>query len=182
MAEMLPALKSRLHLINGDPDAGRKELGNIWPNVAGITVLPFIDLFLFPFACEVAIGSGEYERVLSLAEEFSGALDKSGIRSMLPDSYYFMGRALWALERPEAAYEAIIKARAAAEEIGACRILYQILDVLAEMEASRGNVVEAAALREQAQEVVSYIADHAGGEELRASFMALPEVQAVLKS
>jgi predicted ATPase len=182
MAEMLPALKSRLHLINGDPDAGRKELGNIWPNVAGITVLPFIDLFLFPFACEVAIGSGEYERVLSLAEEFSGALDKSGIRSMLPDSYYFMGRALWALERPETAYEAIVKARAAAEEIGACRILYQILDVLAEMEASRGNVVEAAALREQAQEVVSYIADHAGGEELRASFMALPEVQAVLKS
>jgi hypothetical protein len=145
-------------------------------------VFPFTDLWLFPYSCEVALAFGEYERVLSLAEEFSIELDKTGMRFLLPDAYYFMGRALWALEKPEAAYEAMVMARTAAEDIGARRILYQILDALAEMESTRGNETEAAALKEDAHEVVSFIADHTGSEELRASFLALPEVQAVLGS
>jgi hypothetical protein len=43
-----------------------------------------------------------------------------------------------------------------------------------------GNTAEADSLRAQAREVVSYIADHAGGEEMRTSFISLPEVQSVL--
>ena len=51
---------------------------------------------------------------------------------------------------------------------------------LAEIEETGGNAAEAGSLRTQAHEVVTYIAEHAGSEEMRASFLSLPEVQSVL--
>ncbi|MFQ5593143.1 MAG: hypothetical protein ACE5HA_03240 [Anaerolineae bacterium] len=73
------------------------------------------------------------------------------------------------------------EARAEAEAMGARRMLWQILAALAEIEGQRGRMAEAENLRAQAREVIAFIADHTGTSELRASFLAQPEVHAVLE-
>ena len=66
--------------------------------------------------------------------------------------------------------------------MGARWSLWPILLTMSQLEAKRGHAAEADALRHQARELVEDIADHAGTPELRASFLNLPEVQAVMQS
>ena len=80
----------------------------------------------------------------------------------------------------EAALEALNAARAEAEALGSRRNLWPILALLSEMEAQRGNDADAQALRQRATELLTHIADHISDAELRASFLALPRVRAVL--
>jgi hypothetical protein len=49
------------------------------------------------------------------------------------------------------------------------------------LEAGRGHIAKSQTLRQQAREIITYIADHCP-PDLRASFLYLPEVQAVLDS
>ena len=69
-----------------------------------------------------------------------------------------------------------MEARAEAEAIGSRRMLWQILFALSRLET---DPTEAERLRQQAREIAKYIADHTP-PDLRASFLALPAVQAVL--
>jgi hypothetical protein len=59
-------------------------------------------------------------------------------------------------------------------------VLWQICAQLAEMETVRGNHATAQALVEEAQTTIAYIADHAGQEDLRDTFLELPLVQKLL--
>jgi hypothetical protein len=98
----------------------------------------------------------------------------------LADGLYLRSQALLFLGRADAAYDALMQARAEAEALGARRILWEILFALSQIEAERGNAAEAEALRRQAREIVEYIADHAGAPELRASFLGQPRVREAL--
>ena len=49
--------------------------------------------------------------------------------------------------------------------------------LLADLEEAHGRHDDALASRRRAQEIVTYIADHAGSDDLRDSFVALPEVR-----
>jgi hypothetical protein len=77
----------------------------------------------------------------------------------------------------EAARKTLLEAQAEAEVIGSRRILWQILFTLSQLET---EPAETERLRKQAQEIVAYIANNISEPELRASFLGLPEVQAVL--
>ena len=57
-------------------------------------------------------------------------------------------------------------------------MLWQILATQRKVERASGNEAAAERLIKQAREVVNYIAEHAG--EMRATFLARPDVQAVL--
>ncbi len=56
------------------------------------------------------------------------------------------------------------------------RMLWQILATQAELET---NSAEAKQLRQQAGEIINYIADHSPAD-LRDLFLALPKVQAIM--
>lgn len=51
------------------------------------------------------------------------------------------------------------------------------VQILAALETAVNHPAAAQQYRQQAQEIITYIADHAGSNELRASFLALPAVQ-----
>ena len=80
----------------------------------------------------------------------------------------------------EAARSALLEARAAAEEKGERTMLWQILATLSDLERKSGHEAEAEKLRDQAREIIDYIADHAGTDELRSAFLAQPAVVRVL--
>jgi class 3 adenylate cyclase/tetratricopeptide (TPR) repeat protein len=117
---------------------------------------------------------------LERMEYLISRMRQAGMRHYLPEGLWLQGKALLALNEPESGRTAFLEAQKVGEQTGARRILWRILWELSQLEREAGNPTEAGLHRHQAQEIVTYIADHAGSEELRASFLSLPEVQSVL--
>jgi hypothetical protein len=90
------------------------------------------------------------------------------------------GKALAAMDDSDQAREVLREARAVAEKIGQRTVLWQILAALAEIEEEQGNNGKAKSYRDEARNIIDYIAGHSGSEELRASFLSLPEVKTLL--
>jgi tetratricopeptide (TPR) repeat protein len=103
------------------------------------------------------------------------------MRSFLADALHFKGKALLAQGRVEAARAAWMEARAEAEALGSRRVLWPILAALAEIEAGRGHAAEAQGLRQQAREIITYIADHCP-PDLRNAFLNLADVRGALEA
>lgn len=81
--------------------------------------------------------------------------------------------------RTSMAVSAEVKIRMGHLEL-AGRILWQILWELSRLELAAGNSSAAILYKQNSQEIVTYIANHTNSEELRASFLSLPEVQSLL--
>jgi tetratricopeptide (TPR) repeat protein len=96
------------------------------------------------------------------------------------EACYLQGKAAMSKGQTAAAYEALQAGRSLAEAIGNRIDLWPILWELSQLEAAAGNTDEAERLCLQAREIVTYIAKHTGSDELSASFLALPEVRAIL--
>ena len=107
-------------------------------------------------------------------------LTKAGARTFLPDALYFKGRALLAQGRTSEARESLAEASALAEQIGARRSHWQILGTLSQLDVEAGRGAEAEVLRNKALDTVMYIAERTGSDELRASFLTMPDVRAVV--
>ncbi|MBI3763062.1 MAG: hypothetical protein HY260_14535 [Chloroflexi bacterium] len=131
-------------------------------------------------ACHFALARGDYERAVSTANELLAVARQLRIRLFASDTLYYRGKALMEIGRIDEALASLAEARAEAEALGSCRTLWQILAALSPIEAARGDNAEAASLRRQAQEIVEHIADHAGSDELRESFLNMADVRQVM--
>jgi tetratricopeptide (TPR) repeat protein len=124
---------------------------------------------------------GNPERAFSRLEERVQSYRQAGFCFNLAEELWLRGRVHLALGEVQAAREFLLEAKAVAKEKEERLILWQILTTLSENESVNGNKAEAEKLREQACEIIHYIADHAGDEEdLCASFLAQPAVAWVL--
>jgi len=123
---------------------------------------------------------GNPESALDRTGNVIHQLNKAGGRFYLAELYWLQGKAQLALEGTSQAKEAFLQAKMVAEETGERTILWQILASLSDLERMRGNELEAENLRRQAREIVCYIAENAGSDALRDSFMVQPAVAQVL--
>ncbi len=98
----------------------------------------------------------------------------------LPEGLFLQGKALLALNEPELGWAAFLEAKKVSQNTGARRMQWQVLWEMSQLESAAGNASDAALYRQQAQEIITYIAGHSGSEKLRKSFLSLPEVQSVL--
>jgi hypothetical protein len=105
---------------------------------------------------------------------------RAGIRRYLPEGLWLQGKALLALNEPQSGHAAFLEARQVAEDTGAQPILWQVLWELSQLATAAGNTSDAIGFKQQAQKIITYIADHTGSEELRVSFLSMPEVESVL--
>jgi tetratricopeptide (TPR) repeat protein len=124
------------------------------------------------------LAQGRPEALFAGLEEQVWQYREAGFLSFLADEYWLRGRTEMALGNYEAAREALLKARDAAEAQEEQAVLWQILVSLAEVEEACGDVETAERLRDEAREVVGYIVEHAG--ELRERFLERPEVVSLL--
>jgi tetratricopeptide (TPR) repeat protein len=120
------------------------------------------------------------ERALDRMHALAQRLADSGSQYYLAEALWLQGKACLALEKVEQASDALQEAVLAAEYTGERTVLWQVLAMLADLKTMSGNELEAKKLRERSLEIVSYIADHAGSDDLRASFLAQPAVAQVL--
>jgi hypothetical protein len=74
----------------------------------------------------------------------------------------------------------LIEGRDAAEELGFAPMAWQIDIALSRLVAETGDATRAAELRERARSVVDQLAASIDDDSLRASFLATPDVRAVV--
>ena len=143
---------------------------------------------------EIALAEGAYDRALSLPDHALSLIGDSGGASFVADLLRLKGEALLGQGRIDEAYLAFSQARIKAEQAHSKRNIWQILYVLSlpwtrwktlfalsQIEAQRGNLSAAANFRTGAAAIIRELADQAGSSELRASFLAMPTVSAVLE-
>ncbi|MCP4540311.1 MAG: hypothetical protein GY832_24495 [Chloroflexi bacterium] len=176
------AVLARLYLLAGDIAQAETTVKEGFADAKQLGLLSFA-IFLAPLAeAQLALAQGDHAHAITVMDELSALLRKNSMRAYLPDALYLKGKALLAQNQVDKAHEVLAEACAVAETIGSRRSLWSILFTLSQIEAARGNTAEAANLRQQAQEVIEYIADHAGTPELRTLFLDLADVRAVLDS
>jgi hypothetical protein len=127
---------------------------------------------------ELALRQGDYQRTLAESNSLIAQLRQYGMRSQIPKALYLQGQALLGLGQVEMARERLSQALAEAEIIGSRWMLWPILLALSSLTFEPG---EAEHLYKQAQDTLKYIISHIADSELRASFVALPEVQVALE-
>jgi tetratricopeptide (TPR) repeat protein len=125
---------------------------------------------------------GKPERAFSRLEEHVKSYRRAGFCFNLAEELWLRGRVQLALGEFEEAKEILLEAKTIAEEKEERVFLWQILATLGDLEELQGDEAEAEKRQKQACEIIQYIADRAGdAEDLRASFLAQPEVMRVLK-
>lgn len=129
---------------------------------------------------ELALRQGKVERGLAVTSDFLAELRDWGAGAYIPQVLTIRGRALLAAGQLEAAARTLEKARAKAEAMGSRQRLWQILAALAEVETARGNEEQAEGLGREAQEILREIAGRVPTADLRASFLARPDVRSLL--
>jgi tetratricopeptide (TPR) repeat protein len=103
-----------------------------------------------------------------------------GLRLFVPDFYYWKGQAYQSLGNFEEAWKALEAGKDVAERIGSKRVLWLILDAMRDVSIERGNYDQAESCRSKAAEIVRYIADRAGHQDLHNKFLKLPQVARIL--
>lgn len=123
---------------------------------------------------------GEYAALLTLTQQWVDYYQQVGMRLFYADLLYWQGRAHLELGERAAARHSLEAARQLAESLSQRRILWAILAALAGLAQQEGKEAMATTLRVAAREVVGYIAAHSSDPALRATFLARPEVAALL--
>ncbi|MDX1612945.1 MAG: BREX system ATP-binding domain-containing protein [Candidatus Promineifilaceae bacterium] len=141
----------------------------------------------FPVLCialtlvdgRLALARTDYDRALQVADGLLDLLGRFGMRAYLSEVLDLSGLALSKLDRQEEARRRFERAREVAEATGARGSLWPILLHLSQLEPEPPASTD---LRRQAKETIEFIVDNVETPSLRASFLALPEVRAVIES
>ncbi len=125
--------------------------------------------------------SGDHASALDLLEQHHARIIETGASGYLPEENLARSRLLRELGRDDEAYDVLIEARDVAASTGARLIQWRILSELADLEAVQGNDDQAAHYQRKARGIVQFIADGLGDPQLRAGFLAQPEVRALIR-
>ena len=123
---------------------------------------------------ELLLAKGDPQAAIAVADLWLPQLREHGLRLYTPTMLYLKSKALTAVGQPGAARESLLEAKGVAESVGARASLWPVLILLSELE---DDPAAAEQLRQQAKEIVETIAGKIGDENLRASFLAQPQVR-----
>ena len=124
---------------------------------------------------------GRPERAFNRLEDRVHSYRQAGFCYNLAEELWLRGKVHLASGKIEEAKKILLEAKTIAEEKEERTFLWQILAALADVAELHGDEVAAGKWRVQACGIIQYIAARAGDEEnLRASFLAQPEVVRVM--
>ncbi len=141
----------------------------------------------FPVLClalelvdgRLALARSDFDRARQLGQALLEKVRRYGAGAYLPETLDLLGQALLKLDRAEEARRYLLEGREAAEANGAKGHLWPIL---AHLSATENEPKEAERVRQEARKIVEFIGENSGSELLRDSFLALPEVRALIEA
>ncbi len=134
---------------------------------------------IFLAKAELCLAAGDYDSAREAVDQFLTGQSPVPARAFLPSAYAVKGKVLLAEGNRIAAAEAWQIARAEAEAMNLRPMLWPVLVALAELHGQQERHSKAAELLDEARAVIQFIADHSPAD-LRASFLALPQVRRVM--
>jgi hypothetical protein len=128
---------------------------------------------------ELLLARGDFQAALDALEDVLAFLRPLRANRFLTNVLLLQSQASLALGRTQQAHTALTEARTLAEGMNQRRTLWRIYAALGRLEQQRGDPAAAESFIVQAHHTIHYIASHAPAD-LRASFLALPEVEEIL--
>jgi tetratricopeptide (TPR) repeat protein len=126
----------------------------------------------------IAAIRGHHDEAVEIADRVLAWVRPIDARPYDPAALLLKGRSLVALGRPDDAERALLEGRDAAEQLGFAPMIWQIDMALSGIARIAGDTDKAEALRERARTIVEHLAALIDDEDLRASFLRLPDVEA----
>lgn len=128
---------------------------------------------------ELALSQGNYEQAIAIADHWLPRLRQHNLRAYTPAMLQPKSQAQLVLGQVEAARESLLEARDIATATGSRATLWPILAALSALEP---DPTAAQQLHRQAQEIVESIVGYISAADLRASFLNLPQVRALVST
>ena len=127
----------------------------------------------------IAAIRGDHQQAIDIADRVLEWLRPLDVRPYDAAALLLKGSSLRELGKSDHAERVLREARQAADALGFAPILWRIDITLGGIAADTGDTARAAELRGHAWTIVDHLAATIDDEQLRASFLALPEVRAV---
>jgi tetratricopeptide (TPR) repeat protein len=170
-----------LNLLSGQEDKARKYLEKIRKHAENPYFPISFAQYPMPFmACEIFLADKEYQRTLDFIDQLLHDDRLANIPIALPEFGYYRSRALYELGRTAEAREILVEAQSQSRSFGTRRLLWKILGLLARIEGEFGDIELAAKHKAEAAAVIESIAAQPGLEDLRQTFLSLPEVREII--
>lgn len=169
--------QAMLHLYDGNLAAAKAAL----PEPISEADLIKADLIAYSLYISirslVGFAEGEFEHTLALLNRAIAVTKGMDLLVSLLELWPLKAQALMFLDRLDEAFAALNEARTKALSIGSQKQLWQILDLMAQLESARGNTAAARTLQQKAQECIEFIASHISQPGLRRTFLNSPPVR-----
>ncbi len=131
---------------------------------------------------EYLFARGNYSVLLDYAKTYLEKVETYRATAFESYGQLYLGMAWQGLENSANARSAFQNAVRAADERQINPVSWRARARLADLEEASGDAVTAGRLRKEARQPIDTITEHAGTPELKASFLALPEVQKILQA
>jgi tetratricopeptide (TPR) repeat protein len=129
---------------------------------------------------ELALAQGDQDGALAHSQAHIARLRELGLALYLPEALAFRARALEQAGGPHEALDCLSEARDRAQALAARAIEWPVLYAWGRLAARLGRPVEAEAAWAEARAIVNEFAGRVPTPELRASFLARPDVSELL--
>jgi len=165
-------------LRNGDPAPARAVLqaSELWPHAGPISQPSLVDLSRAQLAFEL----GDYERVAAITQQLALTPSLQLGHCDISQLARFKADALRAVGRFDEAREALDIALALVSDDNARFQRWEALATLARLAEASGDALAAESHRAQARAEIDYLAARIGNPEFETSFLARPDVTALL--
>ena len=130
---------------------------------------------------ELALAQNAYEQAIEVIDRFIVPLRRSQVHTYLAEALCLKGEALLAQGDLTQAQDAFLEAYNLTERIGSRRISWLILSGLAHISQQQGDIKAFEQYHQKEEEIINYIADHAGSSDLRQSFLNLVQTRRLTK-
>lgn len=174
----LYAILAYLYVLDGNPEAAGRAMQET--GGAELSGSPLEELTRQQGAMQLALARHDYRRVLEITDWFLSAELWQDNNPMLYEPLLMRGKAMLGLGDLPEAHRLLQAARTSATKLNARRLQWQIDVSLADLARQQGHLAVADDLKAEARSLIEYIADHAGSDDLRHSFLNLPQVREVM--
>ncbi|MRS03007.1 hypothetical protein EG832_07260 [bacterium] len=120
--------------------------------------------------CRLALARSDYSSGITLAESALNIAQECKLGRFLPEALFLYGKLLALQGDLQEAKNALEQARVAANNLGSRRLLWQIINSLAEVESDKEKSHD---LKAEARKIVEFIASHITPENLKLSFQRM---------
>ncbi|MBI5304296.1 MAG: hypothetical protein HY868_19340 [Chloroflexi bacterium] len=170
---------AHLHLLDGDIASAETLVNETNPLLSATDRTSLFGSGMLVVSAELALAQNDLARAIQASDQLIEFQRSRRLWQFLSNALYLKGIALQRQNKSADAWECFAEGRAEAIRLNSRWLLWRIYAALSEIEAARGNIHEANTLRTHARVVIEYIAAHTP-EELRTSFLNLPDVRAVM--